>query len=635
MNIQAASPFDAIDQKAWRYLRRLHEADPAARSRAAVTNGLTAYTYNAMFREWERYAAVFSALGMTGRTQARVGLLGAMAAESIFAFYGLNMTGARVSLIATFSAFRVERVVQTIREEALTDLIVADDLVLPGLLGELLRRKRELGLRSVLLLHVSMGGAAMPPALRAIREAWNLRQRRRYEPVTLNSLLTLYKSTPIAYAPEGSDDQAVTLHTSGTTSGTGKPVVLSDRALNATVRSVSGIRGYDFTWSGQVCTLCLDLSNAFALCDQVHIPLAMGSTVAVVPAGALNPLFPLAMADQRVTLLFCTSAMLELWMKQPLPYDFSALREVVVGGTAISAADKRRYAAFLQKHGGRSDILFVNGYGISELGGACAISTTDIDDEAIGYLLPGMEARFFDEDSAAFFTLEQAMASAPRDGVLYLRGDSMTTGLLDGSPPAGQEIIEGLPYINTNDLVRVDESGKLTYLGRANRYFLNQSGFRYESGRVETEISRQPGIESCAIVPVFSKTTHDNLPMLCVKTLQGDKAPLETVRGALTSAFVEQKTLDSAQLPNRVLIADQIPRNANGKPDLYRINRGGLSGDAWLLEPVFAEGVLTDLRLVPLEAPEEDLLGTVVRTVAADLTEELLSPHNKPKESCP
>ena len=41
-------------------------------AKVAIEDGATSYTYGIMFREWDRYASVFSALGMTGQRQERV-----------------------------------------------------------------------------------------------------------------------------------------------------------------------------------------------------------------------------------------------------------------------------------------------------------------------------------------------------------------------------------------------------------------------------------------------------------------------------------------------------------------------------------------------------------------------------------
>ena len=71
----------------------------------------------------------------------------------------------------------------------------------------------------------------------------------------------------------------------------------------------------------------------------------------------------------------------------------------------------------------------LNGYGISEVGGACCLSTPDIDDEAIGYLLPGIDIKLYDEENDRFLSKEDA----PCQGVMYLSSPAMSTPVLDGS----------------------------------------------------------------------------------------------------------------------------------------------------------------------------------------------------------
>ena len=78
-------------QRAWKYIRDANSASVADLAKVAIEDGATSYTYGIMFREWDRYASVFSELGMTGQRQARVGILGSTCAEVIFSFYGLNM----------------------------------------------------------------------------------------------------------------------------------------------------------------------------------------------------------------------------------------------------------------------------------------------------------------------------------------------------------------------------------------------------------------------------------------------------------------------------------------------------------------------------------------------------------------
>ena len=99
--METVSIFDATaakrgvkkEQKAWKYIHDLCSLNSSDMSRLAVIDGNKKYTYRRMFREWERYASVFTAMEMTGEENARVGVLGSTCAEVIFAFYGLNMVG--------------------------------------------------------------------------------------------------------------------------------------------------------------------------------------------------------------------------------------------------------------------------------------------------------------------------------------------------------------------------------------------------------------------------------------------------------------------------------------------------------------------------------------------------------------
>ena len=91
-------------QKAWKFIRDVNNTSLCDLNRVALEDGARSYTYGLMFREWERYASVFSALGMAGENQSRVGLLGSTCVETIFALYGLNMVGADVSVVPTYSA---------------------------------------------------------------------------------------------------------------------------------------------------------------------------------------------------------------------------------------------------------------------------------------------------------------------------------------------------------------------------------------------------------------------------------------------------------------------------------------------------------------------------------------------------
>ena len=617
-------------QKTWKYIHDANSQSVADLSKIAIEDGKTTYTYGLMFRTWEQYASVFSALKMTGENKARVGVLGSTSAEVIFAYYGLNMVGAEVSLVPAYSALTPSKVIETIKNEHFTDFIVTDDFAQINLINDLFTKKASLGLRNIIIMHIPIAGVTADPAFSAMQETKYGFLKGAFGHVCMDNLLKKYGNEPVAYAPETSQDISVILHTSGSTTGTGKPVALSDRALNAAASAFYKLDDIQLPWDNLVTAVIVDLSNAYAFVDQMHVPFALGATVVTTPAGVLNPNFYKAIPEHKISFLFSISAMFERWTKMPNQgdFDFSSLTTVVLGGTSVSAADKRRFSKFVKEHGA-GDITLLNGYGISELGGACCLSTPDLDDESIGYPVPGVTVRLFNEDEQRFM----APNELPQEGIMYLNAPSIATLELDGEQYIVTETIGRKPFICTNDLVRIDEDGKLTFLGRANRYFLNEEGKRYESGRVETEVARQQGIETCCVAPVYVKTTHDNIPMLCVQTLEEIEDDIRTVCDALKQVFITEKALDIQNVPVRVLLAKELPKNGNGKVDLYKIGRGEVEGTVYTVEPVQIFGELTDYRLVPYEEGPADMIQEVFDGISAEMKSNL--PGHKMKEETP
>ncbi len=605
------------DQKAWKYLQEVCSLNDDDMDKIAIIDGNRKYTYKRMFREWERYASVFSALGMTEEENARVGVLGSTCPEVTFAFYGLNMVGAQVSLVASWSAFNFTRIEQTIRQENLTDFIVTDDLAQPDLVKELLRNRKELGLNHVIVLHVSMTGATSMPVMTATQDVKNISMRTLYWPFCMETLLARYGGHSVHYAEQETDENALIIHTTGTTSGTGKPVPMSDSALNAVAVSFMNLKSISLPFDHLVTATLLDLSNSYGIINQVHLPFAMGATLVTVPLGFLNPWFHKAISAYRISFLFSASYMFDRWMKMPedTDFDFSSLKFVALGGTAVSAAEKRRYSEFIEAHGGK-DVVILNGYGLSELGGACALSSPDLDDETIGYALPGMVIRLYDEETGEYF----APGEEGGEGVLFLTAPSMAAYELDGKEVIKVEMIDGEPYVCTNDLVRVDPDGRITYLGRANRFFVRDEGRKYESGRVETEFSRLEDINACAVVPVYYKIQHDTIPMLCIETLEGSGDPVDVALKALQQVFIDEKSLVENNIPARVMLVEKLPRNANGKIDLYQLNQGHVSGDIYVVDPSREQDQLLDFGLTPFEDDStSDVVEMVIDGISADI----------------
>ena len=203
------------------------------------------------------------------------------------------------------------------------------------------------------------------------------------------------------------------------------------------------------------------------------------------------------------------------------------------------------------------------------------------------------------------------MDDGVRTGVLYVASDSLCMNELDGEVLFEYTKIDGRNFICTNDLVRVNPDGSFSYAGRADRFFVNNDGVRFEAGAVETEISKQPGIGKCAVVPVLDKRIHDTVPALYIVPEKKGGGAAERVRQALVNAYIAGGTLDTDILPSQFILVDDIPCNANGKIDIYKITRDRLRGEAWNIIPLREDGRLTDILAEPAGQADSITGGTL------------------------
>lgn len=598
------------DQSIWKYIRERNAADPWRLSRIAVIDCTRQYSYAQLFDEWERYARVFSALGMTEENASRVGVAGTISAEPLFAFYGLNMTGASVSMLS-FPDFQPGGQWRTMVErEKLTDLVLSDIIITPEQWPALEQAKAELGLRNVILLHSHLGGPCTGPAELVYDEVNHHRLSRLSGVVFMDELLKEHASAPVRYGSGDPDHLAIITHTSGTTKGTRKPLPYTDRAVN-TVATNYGTGFHALVNSDPAAEQfrlapSFDFSSFLCMCGLINASLAISDCVVLTFFGFMHPKFVRAVGYYRLDVLFTSGFMIDSWMKRPDAdeIDLSSVRVFSCGGSYLPPDKLVKYTQFVHSHGYRGNIQ--RGYGMSETGGAQLEVPDGCMDDILGFPRPKENFVVQDENDGRYYTADDGV----RTGVMYVASDSLCLNKLDGETLFEYTKIGGRDFICTNDMVRVNPDGSFSYAGRADRFFVNNDGVRFDAGAVETEISKQPGVGKCAVVPVFDKRIHDTVPALYIlPDAPGDGA--ETARKALVNAYIAGGKLATDILPSQFILVDDIPCNSNGKIDIYRITRDRLKGTAWNILPVRAGGKLTDIRAESAGQADSITAGTL------------------------
>ena len=102
-------------------------------------------------RSGNQLAGVFSALGITQKNGSRVGFVSGRDALSVCTLYGLNMTGASVSLLHELDLLDRGRWSALIQKEGITDLLLLEEKTGAPRLREIMETAEELGLRKVIM----------------------------------------------------------------------------------------------------------------------------------------------------------------------------------------------------------------------------------------------------------------------------------------------------------------------------------------------------------------------------------------------------------------------------------------------------------------------------------------------------
>jgi len=618
------------EQQAWQHVKECNSVNKARLKRVAIINPAEQFTYEQMFEQWDSYAKAFSGLGITSKKKSRAAIIGAISAEVLFAFYGLNMTGTPVSMYSFTDLMPGGLWKGMIKKEKITDLIITDMVVTPDVWNMIQSEREELGLRNVILLHTKLGGPTVGPAELLFNEFNYHALRRLPGTVFMNDLIDRYKDEPIVYGKYSAKSVALIMHSSGTTKGTRKPVPFTNQTVNRVSTKLIGMFAYApmFKEKRQEIRVLpgFDFSSVLSMMAQGTGYLAAGNTLVLTFFGCMHPKFIRAVDYYKVDTLIITGFIMDQWLarKDIDDISFKSLKMFGLGGSYIPPEKYKQYIPFAREHGFKYP--FCRGYGMSECGSNNFHVFDDERLDVIGYANQAPDARLLSDEDNQFHKL----TDGAMEGILYLTSEDMSCDTLDGEKLLEYTKIDGVNFICTNDRMKIHEDGSISYGGRADRYFVNNEGIKFEAGVVEVIVSKQPEIAQCAVVPLFDKRLHDTVPALYV--IPKDKCnPVESVRKALVKAFITDGGLKDTGLPSQFIIVDNIPVNANGKISIYKLTRDRLQGKAYNINPVKNKDKVTDIEVAEAEQLDSIHGGTLPEGTSGDEAFDIFYALNAPK----
>lgn len=200
-------------------------------------------------------------------------------------------------------------------------------------------------------------------------------------------------------------------------------------------------------------------------------------------------------------------------------------------------------------------------YGMTELGMVLGNRLDQRVPGHVGWPFPGVEVRVVDDDGVA------VPPGAP--GELQVRGPQTFAGYWNRPDATAEAFVDG--WFRTGDVAALDPEG-YRLLGRASVDILKTGGEKVSALEIEEVFRTHPAIDDCAVVGVPDLEWGDRVCIAVAAAPGAVVPPIDELR-----AWGKER-LAPAKVPSRLLVLDELPRNALGKvtkPAITRLFEAG------------------------------------------------------------
>ncbi|WP_026662912.1 alpha/beta hydrolase [Butyrivibrio proteoclasticus] len=266
------------NMKMYKAIKTLNSFDETRLDAPALKCDGKTVSYRQMFRKWDEYAEVFSAINMTGGKKARVIIPGAMTKEAIYSFYALNMTGAVISLYPYRIMGNIDDMLSAIEREKITDVILTDYETSPAYARKLARSKEELGLNNIIILDTQLPESEMSKEELMLTRS-NISQLKKVQGVSfMSDLLVKYEASKIVI-DDNTSDETLIFHELQAEENKFASLGLAEEALNRIVYELSSL--YSKDTSTALAGLSCDLFSRSVLVNQLQLTLFIGNQLVI------------------------------------------------------------------------------------------------------------------------------------------------------------------------------------------------------------------------------------------------------------------------------------------------------------------------------------------------------------------
>ena len=368
----------------------------------------------------------------------------------------------------------------------------------------------------------------------------------------------------------GAESPAMTIINSSGTTGTPKPIALTNAAIEAAAAKVLRT---DLLSKDSVVLKVIPVQVGLGLITTLYTSLINGNTVILdrgesgkaLPANTIRLVreFPLirsryGLGEGARLAVFASPLFIRSIFLSDDVQDMSFFESILAAGSKMSEKELVELTEIGRQKG--CSVKICNGYGQNELAGAAALNENCANEfGSAGRPAYNTIIRVVDSD-----TLE---CKAPgKKGLIIEQSDSMFTEY-DGMPEETREAFITLPdgsvWFNTHDIGYISESGFVYITGRTTRVAV-RFDFKLPVDDIEAKVRENPVVRNAAlIVTDFSGSFEKIAAFVTLEDLNAESESEEQILETVNAGNL----LNWNEKIDEVVIVDTIPMMASGKPD--------------------------------------------------------------------
>jgi len=356
----------------------------------------------------------------------------------------------------------------------------------------------------------------------------------------------------IFYDGEG-DDSAVILFSGGTT-GTSKGILLTNLNFNALAMQTAAAS--QCFAAGDVMLSVMPIFHGFGLGVGIHTILAHGGKCVLVPRVNVAE-FPGLFKKHHPNYMAGVPTLFEAMMRNEdmKKADLSCLKGLFSGGDSLSIELKKKIDEFLKERG--ASIQVREGYGTTEcVTASCLTPINYYREGSIGIPFPDTYYKIVIPN-----TNEEAAVGDM--GEICLTGPTLMKEYINNPKETSQTLRvhdDGLTYLHTGDLGRMDEDGFIYFVQRLKRMVVT-NGYNVYPSQVENVIDSHEAVMFSTVIGVKDEIRKQKVKAFIV--LKPGFSPTDEIKASIKAHC--EKNIAKYALPREYEYRDNLPKTLVGK----------------------------------------------------------------------